>query len=273
MPYYGGKTKLADRIVSLLPRHDHYVEPFAGGLSVLLAKPRSHLETVNDIDGNLMTFWRVVRDRPDDLARAMALTPHSRAEHLEAYDLDTDDEIERARRVWVMLSQGRGSTMRPTGWRFYSKAAATTYSMPDYLAAYVRRVPDCAARLHGVSLENRSAFDLIRDYGRDPDTLLYCDPPYLGSTRSSNYRHEMTGYQDHHNLAAALEACEASVVLSGYHSPLYEQWYRDWHRTEIRAWTGNGIASDATKTDGDRVEVLWSNRPPHGDQGVLEVSA
>src|SRR5690606_27445667 len=98
--YYGGKTTLADKIVQLLPEHDHYVEPFAGSLAVLLAKPRSAMETVNDLDGDLMTFWRVLRDRPEDLARVCSLTPHSRAEHQAAYDLGVADDLERARRVW-----------------------------------------------------------------------------------------------------------------------------------------------------------------------------
>ena len=272
MPYYGGKTKLADRIADLLPPHNHYVEPFAGSLAVLLAKPRSEMETVNDLDQDLMTFWRVVRDRPDELARVTDLTPHSRAEHQAAYDLNTPNELERARRVWVMLSQGRGSTLRRTGWRFYRDPAGSTYSMPDYLAAYSQRIPPAAVRLHGVSLECRPAIEVVVDYGKHPNVLLYCDPPYLTTTRNStNYRHEMGADDQHRELAAALHDCNASVVLSGYHSPLYDDLYADWHRAEIRAWTGNGIRGNATKTDGDRVEVLWSNRPL-GNQGVLEVA-
>jgi hypothetical protein len=121
--------------------HEHYVEPFAGSLAVLLAKPRAEMETVNDLDQDLMTFWRVLRDRPEDLALHMALTPHSRAEHQAAYDLDDLDDLERARRVWVLLSQGRGGSMRRTGWRFYRDGKASTYSFPEYLAAYVNRVP------------------------------------------------------------------------------------------------------------------------------------
>jgi DNA adenine methylase len=272
--YFGGKTKLADRIVDLLPDHDHYVEPFAGSLAVLLAKPRSRMETVNDLDGDLMTFWRVLRDRPEDLALHMALTPHSRAEHRAAYDLTTDDELERARRVWILLSQGRGNTLRDTGWRFYRNPAGSNVGMPGYLKAYAARVPAAAERLAGISLECRKAIEVISDYGQHPDVLLYCDPPYLGSTRSANYRHEMTGDDQHRDLAAALNDCKAAVVLSGYHSPLYDDLYDGWHRAELKAWTGNGIRNGATKTDGDRTEVLWSNRPfPAEDLPLFEVTA
>jgi DNA adenine methylase len=260
--YYGGKTTLADRIVALLPRHSHYVEPFAGSLAVLLAKPRSEMETVNDLDQDLMTFWHVLRDRPEDLTRVTDLTPHSRAEHQAAYDLGVPDDLERARRVWVLLSQGRGSTLRRTGWRFYRDPAGSTYSMPDYLAAYAARIPPCAVRLHGVSLECRPALEVVTDYGKHPNVLLYCDPPYLATARNStNYRHEMAGEDEHRELAAALRDCRAAVVLSGYASPLYQDLYDGWHRAELTAWTGNGIRDGATKTDGRRTEVLWSNRP------------
>lgn len=273
--YFGGKTSIADRLVEHFPAHRHYVEPFAGSLAVLLAKPRAAMETVNDIDGDLMTFWRVMRDRPEDLARACALTPHSRAEHQACYDLDGTDDLERARRVWVRLSQGRNGTMRRTGWRFYEKPRGGM-SMPGYLASYVERFGPCVERLAGVSLECRPALDLIAAYGEHEGVLLYCDPPYLASTRGwgTNYAHELRTDEEHRELAEALSGCKAAVVLSGYHSPLYNEMYDGWHRVEIKSWTGNGIRGGASKTDGDRVEVLWSNRPLSNESARLfEVTA
>ena len=259
--YYGGKTMLAKRIVPLLPPHKHYVEPFAGSLAVLLAKPRADHETVNDLDQDLMTFWRVLREQPNELAALAALTPHSREEHQAAYALDGCSDIERARRVWVMLSQGRGGMMRRTGWRFYRNAQVTNSSMPDYLTAYADRMPVCARRLHGVSLECRDALDVIRDYGQHPTTLLYCDPPYVGSTRGwgNNYVHEMRTDDAHRALADALHQVKAAVVLSGYPSALYDELYGDWARTDLAAWTGNGLRNGAGQAQGRRTEVLWSN--------------
>lgn len=255
--YYGGKTKIADKIVALLPQHRHYVEPFAGSLAVLLAKTRADHETVNDLDGDLMLFWQVLRDRPDDLAALAALTPHSRDEHLAAYDLAAaPSDLERARRVWVILSQGRGGTMRRTGWRFYRNPSGTNSSMPDYLAAYVDRMPPAAKRLHGVSLERRDALEVVRDYGQEPEALIYADPPYSAETgRSLNYRLEAGGETFHRELAEALHAARAAVVLSGYASDLYDQdLYGDWDRVELAAFTGQGA------NNGKRTEVLWSNR-------------
>jgi DNA adenine methylase len=260
--YFGGKTAIADRIVALLPPHEHYVEPFAGSLSVLLAKPPSPMETVNDLDGDLMNFWRVLRDRPADLERVCALTPHSRAEYLLAYEPAADD-LERARRVWVNLTQGRGGQMKRTGWRFYQDPRGSHSSMPDYLDAYTSRIAAAAARLRNVSLECMDALELIEGYGRHPETLVYADPPYLGSLRSLNkgrcrgpdYPHELRTDDEHRDLLEALLGCRSAVVLSGYASPLYDDMLGAWSRREIATQTGNG------GTDRLRSEVLWSNRP------------
>lgn len=256
-PYFGGKINTADRIVELFPAHSHYVEPYCGSLSVLLAKPPSDHETVNDLDGDLVTFWRVLRERPAELERVCALTPHSRAEHQVGYELAVE-QLEVARRVWVQLTQGRAGTRRRTGWRHYVKTNGSS-SMPDYLAGYVGRIMPAAARLVGVSLECMPALDLIAKYGAQPDVLLYVDPPYLGSTRSKSYDGypiEMRDEASHRQLAEALHTARAAVVLSGYPSDLYDrELYAGWDRHTIAASTGQGDAW------ANRTEVLWSNRP------------
>lgn len=268
--YFGGKTSIADRIAQLLPAHEHYVEPYAGSLAVLLAKPASDMETVNDLDGDLMTFWRVLRNDPEGLERVCALTPHSRAEHLEAYQRDTaPTDLERARRVWVTLTQGRGAHLwRGTGWRYYQNARGSGASMPEYLEAYTARLAPAARRLRRVSLECQPALDLIAKYGQHPTSLIYADPPYLKTTRTwangNGYGHEMPTEHDHRELAGALHAAAAAVVLSGYDSPLYQDLYGSWHRTEIAVFDGNAAL------DRRRVEVLWSNRP-FPQQGTLEL--
>ncbi|MFF2009150.1 DNA adenine methylase [Streptomyces sp. NPDC058195] len=254
VPYFGAKGRTAPWIVSVLPPHQHYVEPYCGGLSVLLAKSPSPMETVNDLDGELMTFWRVLRDRPADLIRACALTPHSRDELAAAHE-PAADELELARRIWCRLAQGRSGTLRNTGWRHYVDPAGSATSMPGYTAAYVDRLAAAAERLRRISLESLPALDLITKYGQQEDVLLYVDPPYLGTTRPwSNYRIEMKDEASHRELAAALHDCKAAVVLSGYASPLYNELYDGWHRADEQTMTGN-----ATTAKG-RTEVLWSNR-------------
>lgn len=255
-PYFGSKATIAARIVALLPEHGHYVEPFAGSMAVLLAKQPSPMETVNDLDGELVNFWRVLRDRPEDLVRVCELTPHSRAELTAAWEPAADD-LERARRVWVRLTQGRGGTMRRTGWR-HSIADVST-SMPAYLDAYRGRLLPVAERIAGVTLECRPALELIATYGSRPAVLLYVDPPYLGTTRgdsNSRYGVEMRDPQQHRDLATALWDCTATVVLSGYDSPLYTELYEGWHQVQITTHTANGREGQQART-----EVLWSNRP------------
>lgn len=259
--YFGGKAALADRIAALLPDHLHYVEPYGGSLSVLLAKPPARMETANDLDHQLQVFWKTLRDRPEDLARVCALTPHSRAENRLADERDGLDELELARRVWVKLSQGRDRTLRArasTGWKHYVYPAGSSIGMPAYLDAYVERMAAVAERLHMVSLECMPALDLVAKYGAEPDVLLFVDPPYLGSTRDArnNYRHEMRTEAEHRQLAEALHAARAAVVVSGYGSDLYDrQLYPGWDRVSLAAFTGNANG------DRSRTEVLWSNRP------------
>ncbi|PRX90669.1 DNA adenine methylase [Allonocardiopsis opalescens] len=261
--YYGSKISVASDIVPLLPPHEHYVEPYAGSLAVLLAKPRSKMETVNDLDGRLMRFWRVLRDRGEELARACALTPHSRAEYAAARE-PADDELEDARRLWVLLTQSRTGTTRPVGWRTYVNPAGSGIGMPRYLETYVDRIAPAVERLHGVSLEARPALEVIASYGAHPGVLLYVDPPYLGSTRTRNYACEMGGETAHRELADALNACRAAVVLSGYPSPLYADLYAGWRRYEIQS-----VSTQGERWAG-RTEVLWSNRVLGAQHGLFD---
>lgn len=247
MPYSGGKQRVAEAIVRLLPPHESYVEPFAGALSVLLAKAPASMETVNDINGDLITFWRVLRDRPDELERACALTPHARGEYLASWDRPDDlDEVERARRVWVHLTQSRGSRMTRSGWRFVH--GGNRRPLAAYLDGYVARMADVVERLRGVSLECRDALDVIRAYGL-PDALLYVDPPYLSDVRyGTQYPIEFHTVDQHERLLDALEETSAAVVLSGYTHPLYEARLDDWERHEFASQNMRGKA---------RVEVVW----------------
>lgn len=259
VPYFGGKMTIGPTIAALLPAHAHYVEPYAGSLAVLLAKPPAAHETVNDIDQRLVTFWRVLRDRPGELARVCALTPHSRVEFEAAQALDADDELELARQVFTRLTQARSGQLRRTGWRHYVNPAGSSSSMPDYLAGYVDRIAPAVERLQHVTLEASPALDVIAKFGQQPEVLLYVDPPYLGSTRNKTWRgyeHEMRGEDDHRQLAEALHAATAAVVISGYPSTLYDlELYPGWDRHTIVAATGQSGAW------GNRTEVLWSNRP------------
>lgn len=261
VPYYGSKARIAQQIALRFPPHTHYVEVFGGSLAVLLAKDRSQNETVNDLDRELVTFWRVLRDRPQELALNCGLTPHSRYEHaqtrepldIERYAAGEQRDLEIARRVYVALTQGRQGKRTPTGWAYRVQGTA---NMPASLHNYAVRLIPAAARLSHVTLECWPWQEIVGTYGRDPDTLLYVDPPYPGDVRTTTtgYRHEMPTREEHAELLDALRAARAAVVLSGYRCPQYDAALRDWYRHEFPTRTGPAGTRPA-------VEMLWSNRP------------
>lgn len=267
-PYYGAKGRLAPWIVGLMPReHRVYVEPFAGSAAVLFARPRpaAH-EVLNDLDGNVTTFFRVLRDREEELVRALSLTPYSREEY-RAADLDTDlDDLERARRFFVRTTQSYNACGAAAGKRAsWSNGMRRGSSQATTVADLVDRLYAAASRLRKVVIENRPAAEIVGLYDA-PDVVLYCDPPYLASTRSGlkahkrgDYAHDTNTDAEHRELAEALHRCRSAVLLSGYPSPLYDELYGDWDRVEVAVQRPTTNRRGSTGTAG--MEVVWSNRP------------
>ena len=250
MSYAGGKQLIAHRVIELIQPHDHYVEPFFGSGAVLFAKSPSRLETVNDLDDRLVNFWRVLRDRPEELAWACAMTPHSRQEFLLAHQ-PCSDALEQARRTWTLITQGRGGRATRAGWRHIVTRSARQ-SLPSKLDSYITRLLDVAERLRGISIEHRDALELLVAYDA-PGTCFYLDPPYLPATRRDGlYRMEATtGY--HEDLLDALPKVTAQGILSAYPHPLYSEALTGWVQYTIPARTGNGTL---------RHETIWTNRTP-----------
>lgn len=253
LKYPGSKWNLAGRLTATLPPHEVYLEPFFGSGAVFFTKAPSRLETINDVDGDVVNFFRVLRDRGEDLARAVDFTPWARAEWEESY-LHTDDPLERARRFIVRAHQSHG--MRPrrrTGWRHATGRSLTNNGGVRNVAAQWANLPplllDAADRLKAAQIEDRPALDLIERFGH-AGCLIYADPPYPRSTRSEwQYRVEMTD-DDHRALLDALDAHPGPVVLSGYACPLYDERLGHWQREEIAATAEGGRA---------RTEIVWRN--------------
>lgn len=266
--YYGGKTLLAEWIVSQMPDHDAYVEPFAGSLAVLLAKPRVRWEAINDLDGDVVAFWRALRDMPEELERVCTLTPYARSELKAAYE-PTEDPLEQARRLWVRTEQGIGRKARSkTGWQVSTKDGRGAASQAMSTFNKLGRFGAIAERLAGVHVECRPAVDVIRRFDHQ-DALVYCDPPYLPSSRRSNhsYTHEM-GEDDHRELSEVLHGCKSTVLLSGYHSEMYDELYGDWPTQAETAGYAN-TSNRGRAVDTARTEVLWSNRLLKGQTTLL----
>lgn len=251
---------MASTIVSLLPPHRLYVEPFAGSAAVLLAKAPSKHEVLNDRDGNVVAFYRAMREHPDELRTALALTPYSRDEYEACADLGPHlPLVEWARRFVVRTSQSinaAGSAGSP-GW-----ALSTTrnQSRPGTFAGAVDRLDVVAERLRRVYIENRDAVEVIERHGRYSDAVIYADPPYLRSTRtsavgSSAYRVDAHSPAEHVRFLAALNASAATVVLSGYSSELYRDQLKGW--TEVPVLIGKPSANRAGTAQSSGAEVLW----------------
>lgn len=259
--YHGGKWMLAPWIIGHFPAHRTYVEPFGGGGSVLLRKPRSYAEVYNDLDGELVNLFRVARARGEELAKLCELTPFARAEFSQSYE-PCEDELEQARRTLVRSFMGFGSNAhtKATGFRANSNRSGTTpahdwMNYPDALRVTIQR-------LRGIVIENRDALACMRQHD-SPETLHYADPPYVMATRSDghgDYSHEMTD-ADHATLAAGLLELKGMVIVSGYRCDMYDALYSSWRRID-RAAHADGAAK--------RVESLWISP---NIKGQLELEA
>jgi DNA adenine methylase len=257
--YPGSKWSLAEWIISHFPAHQTYLEPFFGSGAVLFSKQRSKLETVNDLDGEVVNLFQVIRSRPDELAHVIRFTPHSREEYYNSY-LEAEDELERARRLIVRLWQGRGGkTSHRTGWRSMIEMNGPLPGK-EWLR-FPEKIAAVAERLIGVQIENQPAIELIKRYSRQ-NVLIYADPPYILSTRTtSSYKHEMTE-GDHEQLLQTLEEHPGPVIISGYSHPLYDTKLKHWRRETKRAKAEAGAI---------REEVIWIN-PIATEFGIYQES-
>lgn len=254
--YHGSKFRLAPWVISHFPEHDYYIEPFGGAAGVLLQKPRCHGEVYNDLDGDIVNFFEVVRDPilSKKLERACRLTPFSRAEFKAAYQ-PTDDPLEKARKLIVRATMGFGSggaTMGHTGFRNDVRRLRKT--SVDVWVGYPDNIAAIGERFTGVLIENKPAVDVIKKQDHE-DALIYVDPPYVLDTRamggrSRTYKHELTN-SDHEELLQVLLECKGMVVLSGYPHPIYDELLKDWEMvsTSSRISSGRGTVK--------RTECLW----------------
>lgn len=253
LKYPGAKNRIADWICHFIPKHDVYLEPFFGGGSVFFNKPwKAHIETINDLNDDVFNFFKILRDRPDDLIRAIDLTAYSRAEYDNSWsDSEGIDDVEKARRFAIKcyMSIGAGNRYKNgfrTGQQKVSPNPAKSWSgFPDVLQV-------ASERLKGVQIENIDAFELIKRFDTK-DVFIYLDPPYLLSTKKGNmYHHEMTDDQ-HLKLLKMIVDHPAKIMISGYGNPMYNSILKDWHKE-----SKNTLAESSQK----RTEVLWMNYLP-----------
>lgn len=251
--YHGGKWRLAPWIISHFPAHRVYVEPYGGAASVLLRKKRSYAEVYNDLDGEIVNLFRVLRDPAQgrELTRLLKLTPYARTE-FEASYLTDGDPIEQARRTVIRSFMGFSSTLTGTWTTGFRANCTRSGSTPAHnWRGYPDALEGIIERLRGVVIESQPALRVLARYDT-PKTLHYIDPPYPSSVRSKRwsgnaYRYEMSD-DDHRQLAEALHNLQGMVVIGSYPCDLYDKLFPTWQRVQRIAYADKA---------GRRTEALW----------------
>ncbi|HEY7339702.1 MAG TPA: DNA adenine methylase [Ktedonobacterales bacterium] len=233
--WYGGKYSHLDWLLPLLPDAQHFCEPFGGSAAVLINRVPTPVETYNDLDSEVVNFFRVLRDQKETLIEQIGFTPFSREEFELACQGSTDDlsELERARRFYIRARQVRtGLAQKASSGRWAHCLLTSRAGMAGAVSRWLGSVEDLsliAQRLLRVQIEHAPALEVIRRYD-SPQTLFYCDPPYPHSSRgdSNAYAHEMTDEQ-HRELAEVLHHVQGKVAISSYSCPLMDELYDDWN--------------------------------------------
>jgi len=257
--WYGGKFSHLDWLLPQLPVSFHYCEPFAGSGAVLLNREPSPVETYNDIDGEVVNFFKVLREKKNTLIEQIALTPFSREEFGIACELDPNQtSLERARRFYIRARQVRTGLAQTASIGRWANCKNTSRSgMSGVVSRWlggVEQLDFIAERLLRVQIENRPAIDVINLYD-SKETLFYCDPPYIHETRgdTKSYRFEMTNH-DHKELSKTLNSIDGLAAISNYECELMEELYPSSKWTKI-------FSPEKTihSTKDIRQEVLWVN--------------
>ena len=261
---HGGKHYLAPKIIEMIPSHIHYVEPYFGGGAVLLQKPVSliegHSEVVNDLDGELMNLWSVLRDAEEfaSFQRTISATPFAAPEFGRAAKVNSSDSVERAVAFFVRCRQSRQGLGRDFATLSRNRTRSKMNEQASAWLSAVEGLPEVHDRLKRVVILNNEATRVIQQQD-GAHTFFYLDPPYLHDTRSSvgEYgAHEMS-VEQHEALLEALAGVTGKFILSGYRSGLYDDFANrhGWHRRDIEI----DNKASARRSKPRVTECLWFN--------------
>lgn len=255
LKYPGSKWRMAQWIIDHFPENYEnmtYLEPFFGSGSIFFNKERSRIETINDMDSDVINLFKMVRQKPAELAYLVSMTPWSRSEYKDSY-VKTDDELEKARRFIVRMWQAIGAkSSDKTGWR--NNIDAQNRTIQGFNLVLPETIMQVCVRLQHskkgtVQIENQDVFRLFERYDRD-SVLMYLDPPYVLSTRSKRiYKHEFTD-ADHIRLLKLCQTSKAKIIISGYKCDLYDEYLAGWYSDSIIADCESGQK---------RTETIWMN--------------
>lgn len=259
--YPGSKWGIADWIIGFFPPHHSYLEPCFGSGAVLFNKPRSDIETVNDLDGEVVNLFYWIRNDPEKLAHEIYYTPYARQVYEEAFALVPEDSLQKAVNFYVRLNMGHGfrTNGEKVGWKNDVQGRERAYAAMDW-CNLPEKIMQAAERLRGVQIENRPAAELIERFNY-PDVLIYADPPYVLRTRhGKQYRYEMDD-KSQNDLLDVLLAHKGPVLLSGYDNDIYNGRLKGWHREETVSYS---------QVCSKKREILWMNFEPSRQMRIEE---
>lgn len=264
MKYPGSKWKLADWIISFFPEHHSYLEPYFGSGAVLFSKQRSNIETVNDLDGNVVNLFEWIKNDPERLAHEIYYTPYSRQVYEEAFSAVPEDSLGKAVNFYIKLDMGHGfrTNGEKVGWKNDVQGREKAYAARDWVNL-PEKIMLAAERLRGVQIENMPAVQLIQRFNNEK-VLIYLDPPYLINTRhGKQYKYEMDTDDSHIELLETAKIHKGPVLISGYESSLYDDILQGWHKEEKISYT---------QVSSQKKEILWMNFEPHRQMSLKDYS-
>lgn len=251
LKYPGSKWRIATKIVNLMPTHISYLEPYFGSGAVLFNKPPSPIETICDIDDDVINLFKIIRDEPMILYDMLRNTPYAKKIYDDAF-VEPSNKYEKAILFLIRCWQGHGYRTNgyKSGWKQDVQGREKAYGVYDWVDL-PERIHEIMQRLRYVQIDNRPAIDSIKKFNYD-NVLMYLDPPYVMESRRDKrgqYKHEMT-IDDHAALLQVIKYSKAKIIISGYASALYDEELREWNRIELKSNDAQGKAT---------TEVIWMN--------------
>lgn len=261
LKYPGSKWNLAPKLLTLIPEHHTYLEPFFGSGALFFSKTPSAIETINDMDNNVVNLFSCIRNDPERLARMVMAVPYSRSQYEQSYKAECNDPYENALQFLVKCWQGYGFRTNGymVGWKNDIQGRESMYALWDWYRL-PEKVIETAERLRKVQIENRPALEVMKRFDYK-NVFMYLDPPYVLDTRTGKqYLYEMTD-QNHVELLEFCIKSKAKIMLSGYESDLYSSILKDWNKKQFDSCSEMGLK---------RKETIWFNYDVEGKQISLQ---
>lgn len=267
LKYPGSKWNIASQLVNLIPTHHSYVEPYFGSGALLFNKPPSDIETINDLDSDVVNLFRCIQKDSERLARLVMTTPFSREVYDNQFEADTASTIyissfQRAAEFLIRCWQGHGFRTNgyKVGWKKDVVGRERAYSLWNWY-----RLPewiiDAAERLRTVQIENRPALEVIERFNHS-GVFQYWDPPYLLGTRTGKqYKYEMSD-SDHEDMLKKALQNKAKIMISGYESDMYNDYLFKWNKKYFISCVEHG---------GTRKETVWINYETDGQINIRDI--